>query len=80
MDLLQCVQCSSDAAKVQAEEEVGSWRLLVGRLLVSCWLSDTRVVSFGCGPWIWYGGVTEVWGIYIWTGGIEGESRKGEGR
>jgi hypothetical protein len=43
-------------------------------------LSDTIVISFGYGPWRWYRGVTEAWGIYIWTGGIEGESRKGERR
>jgi hypothetical protein len=41
---------------------------------------DTRVVGFGYGPWRWYRGVTEVWGIYVWTRGIEGESRKEEGR
>jgi hypothetical protein len=35
--------------------------------------SDMRVVGFGYGPWRWYRGVTEVWGI-------EEKTRKGEGR
>jgi hypothetical protein len=39
-----------------------------------------KVVSFGYGPWRWYRGVTEVWGIYIYTGGVEGDSRRGEER
>jgi hypothetical protein len=28
-------------------------------------LLGTKVVGFGYGPWRWYRGVTEVWGIYI---------------
>jgi hypothetical protein len=36
--------------------------------------------TFGVVPWRWYRGVTEVWGIYIWIGGVDGESRRGEGR
>jgi hypothetical protein len=39
-----------------------------------------KVVSFGYGPWRWYQDVTEVWGIYIWTGGVERSRRRGEER
>jgi hypothetical protein len=81
MDLSKCVQGLSDAAKAQVEEEAGSQQLLVSQPLVSCRLSDMRVVSFGYGTWRWYRGVAEVWEIYIWIGGIEmrvGEERGGK--